>query len=155
MDWKKEACIYHALEKTKIFAKNEVGINKMVSTKLTAIYTAQKMKISIKDFFSKCDQICRKLQIWSYLLKKSLMENLSFWCSLYCSASYIFKINKGTSRIYSKVQLNEVSRWRASSSMMKSIDRGRYLSILSWSKCLSLESSFLLLFKTMNLWGNF
>ena len=33
------------------------------------------MKFSIKDFFSKCDQIRRKLRIWSYLLKKSLMEN--------------------------------------------------------------------------------
>ena len=25
--------------------------------------TAQKMRSSIKDFFSKCDQICRKLRI--------------------------------------------------------------------------------------------
>ena len=38
--------------------------------------TAQKMKFSIKDFLSKCDQIRRKLRIWSHLLKKSLMENL-------------------------------------------------------------------------------
>ena len=30
------------------------------------------------DFFSKCDQICRNLQIWSHLLKKSLMENFIF-----------------------------------------------------------------------------
>ena len=37
--------------------------------------TAQKMKISIKDFFSKCDQILRKLRIWLRLLKKSFMEN--------------------------------------------------------------------------------
>ena len=29
-------------------------------------YTAQKMKFSIKNFFSKCDQICRKLWIWSH-----------------------------------------------------------------------------------------
>ena len=29
------------------------------------------MKSSIKDFFSKCEQIRRKLRIWSYLLKKS------------------------------------------------------------------------------------
>ena len=36
--------------------------------------TAQKMKFSIKDFFNKCDQIRRKLRIWSHLLKKSLME---------------------------------------------------------------------------------
>ena len=40
--------------------------------------TAQRMKFSIKDFFSKCDQIDRKLQIWSHLLKKSLMENFIF-----------------------------------------------------------------------------
>ena len=37
--------------------------------------TAQKMKFSIKDFFSKCDQIRSFLQIWSHLLKKSVMEN--------------------------------------------------------------------------------
>ena len=41
-------------------------------------HTAHKMKFSIKDFFSKCDQIRRKLQIWSYLLTKSLMENFIF-----------------------------------------------------------------------------
>ena len=33
------------------------------------------MKFSIKDFFSKCDQIRKKLRIWSHLLKKSLTEN--------------------------------------------------------------------------------
>ena len=37
-----------------------------------------KKKFSIKGFFSKCDQIRRKLPIWSHLLKKSLMENLIF-----------------------------------------------------------------------------
>ena len=42
--------------------------------------TAQKMDFSIKDFFSKCDQIHRKLRICSHLLKKSLMENF-FSCS--------------------------------------------------------------------------
>ena len=40
--------------------------------------TAQKMKFSIKYFFSKCEQIHRKLRIWSHLLKKSLMENFIF-----------------------------------------------------------------------------
>ena len=39
---------------------------------------AQKVKFSIKDFFSKCDQIRRKLRIWSYFLKKSLLENFIF-----------------------------------------------------------------------------
>ena len=41
------------------------------------------MKFSIKDFFSKCDQICRKLRIWSDLLRKSLMENFIF-----CAVSF-------------------------------------------------------------------
>ena len=36
------------------------------------------MKFSIKDFFSKCDQIRRKLRIWSHILKKSLMANFIF-----------------------------------------------------------------------------
>ena len=40
--------------------------------------TVQKIKFSIKDFFSKCDQFPRKLWIWSHLLKKSLMENFTF-----------------------------------------------------------------------------
>ena len=39
---------------------------------------AQKMKFSIKDFFSKYDQIRNFLRIWSHLLKKSLMENFIF-----------------------------------------------------------------------------
>ena len=37
------------------------------------------MKFSTMDLFSKCDQIRRKLRIWSHLLKKSLMENLIFY----------------------------------------------------------------------------
>ena len=40
--------------------------------------TVQRMNFSIKEFFSKCDQICRKLKISSHLLKNSLMENFIF-----------------------------------------------------------------------------
>ena len=40
------------------------------------------MKFPIKDFFSKCDQIRRKLRIWSHLLKKFLMKNFTF-CVVY------------------------------------------------------------------------
>ena len=43
------------------------------------IISAQKMKFATKDFFSKGDQIRRKLlRIWSHVLKKSLMENFIF-----------------------------------------------------------------------------
>ena len=41
--------------------------------------TVQKMKFSMKGFFSKCDQIRSFLRIWSHLLKKSLMENFILW----------------------------------------------------------------------------
>ena len=40
-------------------------------------FTAQKMNFSIKNFFSKCDQIRSFLWIWSHLLKKFLMENFN------------------------------------------------------------------------------
>ena len=38
----------------------------------------KKMKFSIKDFFSKCNQIRSFPWIWSHLLKKSLMKNFIF-----------------------------------------------------------------------------
>ena len=41
-------------------------------------FTAQNTKFSIKDFFSKCDQIRLFLRMWSHLLKKSFMENFVF-----------------------------------------------------------------------------
>ena len=50
------------------------------------ISTAQKMKSSIKDFFSKCDQI------QSHLLKKSLMENFIF-CAVKVLANLVFFFN--------------------------------------------------------------
>ena len=40
--------------------------------------TARKMKFSITDFFSKCDQIHSFLRIWSHLLKKSVSKNFIF-----------------------------------------------------------------------------
>ena len=45
---------------------------------ILAHITAQKMKFSIKDFFSKRDQSRRKLRIWSHFLKKLLIENFIF-----------------------------------------------------------------------------
>ena len=42
-----------------------------------------KKKFSIKDFFSNCDQIRRKLWIWSHLLKKSFIKKFHFLCNVY------------------------------------------------------------------------
>ena len=47
------------------------------------IFNAQKLKFSIKDFFSKCNQISRRLRIWSHLLKKPLINKFIFWAVLY------------------------------------------------------------------------
>ena len=55
-------------------------------------YTAQKMKFSIKDNFSKCDQICGFLRIWSHLLKNPLMENFIFCAVLMLDFFHEFKM---------------------------------------------------------------
>ena len=54
------------------------ALQQKISFKPDASNTAQKMKFSIKDFFSTCDQIRRKRRIWSHLLKKSLMKDFIF-----------------------------------------------------------------------------
>ena len=57
------------------------------------------MKFSIRDFFSKYNQMRSFLRIWSYLLKKSLMENFIFdevkeVCWGYCQTSVMKFIAK-------------------------------------------------------------
>ena len=42
------------------------------------LFTAQKMKFSIKDSFSKCDQIIRKLGVWSHQPEEILNGKLNF-----------------------------------------------------------------------------
>ena len=54
------------------------------------IRNCTKIKFSVKDFFSKCDQIHNFLRIWSYLLKKSLMENFIFCAVRIALTFYIF-----------------------------------------------------------------
>ena len=64
--------------------------------------TAQKVKFSIKDFFSKYDQIRRKLWIWLHLLKKSIMENFIF-CAVYISIALKLAYNKN--KLYKTLRL--------------------------------------------------
>ena len=64
-------------------------VSEILKQSLRGVLTAQKLKVSIDDFFGKCDQIHRKMGIWSHLLKKSLMENLIF-CAVSAKKS-IFK----------------------------------------------------------------
>ena len=54
-------------------------------------HTAQKMKVSTKDFFSKCNQTRSFLWTWSHLLKKFLMENFIF-CALSIKLWHLSKL---------------------------------------------------------------
>ena len=58
-----------------MFESSLVPLNNLQEFQVTC--TAQNT-FSIKDFFSKRDQIRWKLQIWSHLLRKNLMENIIF-----------------------------------------------------------------------------
>ena len=81
-------CIYNrAIFRNQTYIKPEAFSKAFWTCKMTRhiqshgivrTLTAQKMKFSIKDFSSKCDQIRRKLQFWSDLLEKCLMENFIF-----------------------------------------------------------------------------
>ena len=63
--------------KNRIKVTRNIKINNLCNNcPVNALH--KKMKFSIKDFFSKCEQIRRKLRIWSHLLKKSLMDNFIF-----------------------------------------------------------------------------
>ena len=68
--------IFQVLQYVWIFVQTG-GTEYTLSVKVTPI-TAQKMKFSMKGFFSKYDQIRSFLRIWSHVLKKSLMENFIF-----------------------------------------------------------------------------
>ena len=62
-----------------------------IKTSSLFLHHCAKNEFSIKDFFNKCDQICRKLLIWSHLLTKSFVESFIFnaaHCILWV-ASYV------------------------------------------------------------------
>ena len=87
---------------TSIF---EIFVHRLLIISYDFLYTAQKNKFSIKDLFSKCDQIRSFLRIWSHLLKKSLMGNRSVVClailylesrEIFQSLEFQFRIGKKT-----------------------------------------------------------
>ena len=71
----------HLLKKSLMDNFIFCAVKSLKSVRSSEDYAAQKMKFLIKDFSSKCDQIRRKLRIWSHLLEKSLMENF-FFCAV-------------------------------------------------------------------------
>ena len=77
----------------------------MVETfcEMTGRVTAHITKFSIKDFFSKHDQIRRKLRIWSHLLKKPLMENFIFCVEW--KTSFFVLVVKTLLRLFERIPL--------------------------------------------------
>ena len=71
--------------------------------------TTRKIKFSIKDFFSKCDQIRWKLRIWSHLLKKYLIENFIF-CAVkhYRQSQFLL----GNSQIAMNLNETPIKYWK-------------------------------------------
>ena len=64
--------------------------------------TAQKMKFSIKDFFSKCDQIRSFLGICSHLVNKYLIENF-FFCTVGIRTFVLFSLSYNRSKLSVKL----------------------------------------------------
>ena len=74
---------------------------------LIAAFTAQKIKFSIKSFFSKCDQILSKLPIWSHLLTKSLMKNFIILCSVPSQCEIFFWRRKSGKLSFLDVEVSQ------------------------------------------------
>ena len=70
----------------------KLALTQKPSSQIPKASIEQNMRFSIKDLFSKCDQICRKLRIWSLLLKKSLLET-SFFVAVLAPAWKSWKDN--------------------------------------------------------------
>ena len=66
----------------------------LLDPSLFHISQRKKCSFSFGHLFSKCDQICSFLRIWSHLLKKSLIENFIF-CAVFLYRS------KPTTRCFS------------------------------------------------------
>ena len=74
------ACLFSVHNIISLSRLEEVYLYLFMTCKLIILQKRRKVykKFSIKDFVSKSEQIRSFLRIWSYLLKKSLMENFLF-----------------------------------------------------------------------------
>ena len=94
-------------------------------------YTAQKMKFSIKDYFSKCDQIRKKL--WTWLQTEEILNGkLHFLCS--GTFNCIFQSTKSNNSFHSK--LNSMA-WKLSQELFSKfrimVKRQTFISYM-WAK---------------------
>ena len=74
------ACLFSVHNIISLSRLEEVYLYLFMTCKLIILQKRRKVykKFSIKDFVTKSEQIRSFLRIWSYLLKKSLMENFLF-----------------------------------------------------------------------------
>ena len=79
--------IFKRVSESIFFQSEILTACKVKNEKEVGKFTAQKMKFSIRDYFSKCDQIRSKLRIWSLLLTKSLMKNFIFCAAILATSS--------------------------------------------------------------------
>ena len=74
-----------------IFFIWEINASKNFQNKFSiSLNITQKMKLTIRDCFSKCERVHRKLSISSCLLKKSWMENFAISCRVNFAKRFSF-----------------------------------------------------------------
>ena len=96
---------------------------KTLNWTINSLSTTLKMKFSITDFVSKCDQIRRKLRIWTHILKKSVMENFIFCAVIH--SSYLMSSTRGT-YVWYFVLASKSHRWS-----LKSFDN-KFTCLIQW-----------------------
>ena len=101
------------------------------------------MRFFIKDFFSKCDQIRRKLRIWSHLLKKSLMENFIF-----CAAPQ--QSNDIDCGVYLCVNIYKLLHYLDEIKQNLSYSQDENLSVRYWIACMCIKNKEVLMTTKFN-----
>ena len=87
----------HNFSKNKLFSSSQ-----QFSAYLLPQIKVQKIKFSVGNFFSKCEQIRIKLRIYSHLLNKSLTENF-----ILCVAVLLLSLARFSSNLVSRITFHQ------------------------------------------------
>ena len=79
----------HAVDTSKLKTLIKTDKICLTESQICAGYTAQKMKFSIKNFFSKCDQIRRELADLVTFTEEILNGILRFLCNVMIQVMYV------------------------------------------------------------------
>ena len=85
-------------ERIKLFWVSKKWNSESFNWRDSSVVTPQKLKFSFKNFFSKWDQIRRKLRIWSHIL----MENFTFCAVSHVNMQHYIKYCVGVFRTLSR-----------------------------------------------------